>query len=447
MQILYAFLTQKSVLGCFLAIVIPGIILCILIAISGWFLMRKDENIIREEPLPKGQRGKIMAKRTVHAVPALLMPFIILGGIYGGIMTATEAAAVSIIYSIPVSMWIYKGMKARDMKKVFTDTACTTGVVMVMVGFVMMFARVLTLEKFPQTVLEVFMGISDNKYVILLMVNIFMVIIGMIMDDTSGTILITPILMPLLENIGVSPYQFAAIIGVNMGMVMENAVAQALVCSGHELFFHRFDRYEIDFLLTSGKKLLPIERILTVSFEARLSLAPAITDMAAKATTARNNFLRFMIIYSAPILTRKRSIVFSIRQAMVIGPTPPGTGVIAEAFGSTLAKSTSPQSFPVSGSLSMPTSMTATPSFTMSPVTNFGLPIATTRISAWRVISARSFVREWQMVTVAFRSSRSFETGSPTIWLRPMTTAFLPSIGTLASSSSFMMPFGVQGMV
>ena len=151
MQILYAFLTQKSVLGCFLAIVIPGIILCILIAISGWFLMRNDENIIREEPLPKGQRGKIVAKRTVHAVPALLMPFIILGGIYGGIMTATEAAAVSIIYSIPVSMWIYKGMKARDMKKVFTDTACTTGVVMVMVGFVMMFARVLTLEKFPQT--------------------------------------------------------------------------------------------------------------------------------------------------------------------------------------------------------------------------------------------------------------------------------------------------------
>jgi tripartite ATP-independent transporter DctM subunit len=269
MQILYAFLTQKSVLGCFLAIVIPGIILCILIAIAGWFLMKNDENIIREEPLPKGQKGRIIAKRTVHAVPALLMPFIILGGIYGGIMTATEAAAVSIIYSIPVSMWIYKGMKARDMKKVFTDTACTTGVVMVMVGFVMMFARVLTLEKFPQTVLEVFMGISDNKYVILLMVNIFMVIIGMIMDDTSGTILITPILMPLLENIGVSPYQFAAIIGVNMGMGNITPPSAPFLYLGARIF--RVDATDM---------MKPILQIILMAYVPTLILVTWIPDLS-----------------------------------------------------------------------------------------------------------------------------------------------------------------------
>jgi tripartite ATP-independent transporter DctM subunit len=184
-------------------------------------------------------------------------------------MTATEAAAVSIIYSIPVSMWIYKGMKARDMKKVFTDTACTTGVVMVMVGFVMMFARVLTLEKFPQTVLEVFMGISDNKYVILLMVNIFMVIIGMIMDDTSGTILITPILMPLLENIGVSPYQFAAIIGVNMGMGNITPPSAPFLYLGARIF--RVDATDM---------MKPILQIILMAYVPTLILVTWIPDLS-----------------------------------------------------------------------------------------------------------------------------------------------------------------------
>ena len=119
--------------------------------------------------------------------------------------------------------------------------------------------------------------------------------------------------------------------------------------------------------------------------------------------------------------------VFSMRQQMVIGPTPPGTGVMTDPLGSTDSKSTSPQRFPFS-SLSMPTSITAAPTLTMSPVTNLGRPIATTRMSACREISGRLRVLEWQMVTVAFLSKRSFAIGKPTIWLRPITTASHPRL-------------------
>ena len=139
--------------------------------------------------------------------------------------------------------------------------------------------------------------------------------------------------------------------------------------------------------------------------------------------------------------------MFSIRQQIVIGPTPPGTGVMTEALDSTAAKSTSPHSLPVSGSRLTPTSITTAPSDTMSAVTNFGRPMATTRISAPRVTSARSRVRLCAIVTVAFASSSSFETGSPTMLLRPITTARLPAISTPAVRSILRMPFGVQGSV
>ena len=140
-------------------------------------------------------------------------------------------------------------------------------------------------------------------------------------------------------------------------------------------------------------------------------------------------------------------MVFSIRQHIVIGPTPPGTGVITDAFCSAAAKSTSPHNLPVSGSRFTPTSITTAPSEIMSAVTKRGRPIATTRISASRVTDGRSFVLLCAIVTVAFSSNSSFATGSPTILLRPMTTALFPEISTPADFSILMIPLGVHGTV
>ncbi len=182
--------------------------------------MLKNEKILSPTALQYSNEKYmvIVRKKTFSAVPALLMPLIILGGIYGGIMTPTEAAGVAVFYAIPVAIFIYKGCTLKDLKNIFIDTATTTGVIIVMCALIMVLSHILVLRNVPTAVLDLFTSVSDNKYTILLMINVFLVFIGMIMDDTCGILLCTPLLLPLFYDLGISPYQFAAILGVNLGM-------------------------------------------------------------------------------------------------------------------------------------------------------------------------------------------------------------------------------------
>lgn len=163
------------------------------------------------EDLTLGQRFK-------NAFPALLMPVIILGGIYSGVMTPTEAAAVAVIYAIPIGFLVYKGLTLKGCKDAFKDAGITAAVVMFMMFMVMILSRLYVLLDLPNKMVSIMSGMTDSKIVVLLLVNIFMVIIGMLMDDNSGTLLCGPILLPLVVAYGVSPIQFAAILGVNLGM-------------------------------------------------------------------------------------------------------------------------------------------------------------------------------------------------------------------------------------
>lgn len=215
-QILYAWSSGTSVLACFTATVVPGIILVLFLCIVNAVMCRKMD--IRQPEKEEGSWLVNTGKATLHAIPALIMPIIILGGIYGGIMTATEAAAISVAYAIPVGFLVYKGLKGRTFVQALTESASTTGVIMVMFFMVMIFSKLLTMLNVPTQIAESLLSITDNRIVILLMINIFMVIIGMIMDDTSGILLCTPILLPIVTSIGVHPVHFAAILGVNLGM-------------------------------------------------------------------------------------------------------------------------------------------------------------------------------------------------------------------------------------
>ena len=215
-QILYAWSSGTSVLACFTATVVPGIILVIFLCIVNAVMCRKMD--IRQPEKEEGSWVANTGKAVIHAVPALIMPIIILGGIYGGIMTATEAAAISVAYAIPVGFLVYKGLKGKNFIQALTESASTTGVIMVMFFMVMIFSKLLTMLNVPTQIAESLLSVTDNRIIILLMINIFMVIIGMIMDDTSGILLCTPILLPIVTSIGVHPVHFAAILGVNLGM-------------------------------------------------------------------------------------------------------------------------------------------------------------------------------------------------------------------------------------
>ena len=216
-MILYAWSGNVSVLACFLSTVIPGIILIILFSIVNVVYARKEIKTVpqRNDGAAYAAAG---APKEKSAIPALLMPIIILGTIYTGVLTPTESAALSVFYAIPVAMFYYKKMRPNELGGALVDAAKTTGVIMIMLFSVMILSRLYTMNNLPQQLLKLMMSISTNHTVLLLMVNMFLVIIGMLIDDTSAVLLSTPILLPIAVELGVSPIQFAAIIGVNTGM-------------------------------------------------------------------------------------------------------------------------------------------------------------------------------------------------------------------------------------
>lgn len=217
-MILYAWIGNQSVLASFLSTVIPGIILIILLCIINFIMLRKNPNIAVQPKMSFPEYTKMVGKKTSSASFALLLPILVLGGIYGGIMTPTEAAAVAVLYAIPVGFLIYRGLKWKNFKEILIESATTTGVIMVMLFAVMILSRIYVMEQLPDKILDFLLGISENKYVLLIMINIFLIIIGMLMDDISGVLLTTPILLPIVVQLGVDPIHFAAIVGVNLGM-------------------------------------------------------------------------------------------------------------------------------------------------------------------------------------------------------------------------------------
>ena len=215
-QILYAWVTQQSVLKCFLSTVIPGLILVVLLCIVNFVLLRKNKDLkLPEQP---ENFARELGSRSWKAIPALLMPAIILGGIYGGIMTPTEAAGVAVIYAIPVGFFIYKGLNRHNFWEGLRSSATTIGVVMVMVFMVLIVSRFLIFEDIPGLAKNLVFSISDNPIIILLMVNLAMIMIGMLMDDISGLLLSAPLLLPIVTSVGMDPIHFAAVLGVNLGM-------------------------------------------------------------------------------------------------------------------------------------------------------------------------------------------------------------------------------------
>lgn len=216
-MILFGWLAEESIAACFLATVGPGILTIITLCLVNWWLLRRMSLAVPPKISIK-KRTVELGRRSWNAFFALMMPVIILGGIYGGIFTPTEAAGVSVIYAIPVALFIYRGLNLRKLGSVLVDTATTSGVIMLMFFFALVLSQLFIRENLPHQIAALILGVSPNKYIILLMVNLFLIFIGMIMDDVSGITLTTPLLMPLMRGLGIHPLQFAAIIGTNLGM-------------------------------------------------------------------------------------------------------------------------------------------------------------------------------------------------------------------------------------
>ncbi len=216
-MILYAWVTWQSVAACFLSTVIPGLIMVFLYSFMNWFMIRKLP-IKTLPPTSFSNQAKEFGSSVYNGFWALLMPIIVLGGIYGGVFTPTEAAGIASVYCIVVGFFIYRTLSVKMFLQSLINSVTTTGVIVLMVFFVMMLSKLYVMENVPQRLVDSLFGLTENIYLIMLLVNLFLLLLGMLMDDFSGTILAAALLFPVITEIGIHPIHFAAILGTNLGL-------------------------------------------------------------------------------------------------------------------------------------------------------------------------------------------------------------------------------------
>lgn len=215
-MVTYCVLANTSVSTLFLAGVGPGILMGIIMMVIAYIYAVKH-NVPR---IHTKISGKEFLRTFVDSIPALFMPIIILGGIYSGVFTPTESGAIACIYSVLAGMFIYKELKISDLKRVFAKSAVSAAVIMMIMGTVSLFSFILTRQRIPQAIAETMLGITDNKYILLLLFNIVLLIAGCFLNSSAAIALLTPILLPVLTGAGVDPYHIGIIFIVNMGIGM-----------------------------------------------------------------------------------------------------------------------------------------------------------------------------------------------------------------------------------
>ncbi|NCB42315.1 MAG: TRAP transporter large permease [Clostridia bacterium] len=217
-MIIYGWVTETSILAAFLSTVGPGLAIVLTFSIINMVWVRKMPSIKLEEKLPPTEMRARNVQRTIRALPGLSLPIIILGGIYGGVFTPSEAAAVAAVVSIPIGFWVYKELTMKTFIETVNEASLSIGAIMTMIMFTLMLSQTYVLLKVPQELVQIIFGITTNKILLLIVINLFLFLVGMIVNDVTGMILIAPLLLPLVTELGISPIHFAAIMGVNLAM-------------------------------------------------------------------------------------------------------------------------------------------------------------------------------------------------------------------------------------
>lgn len=219
--LIYCLVAGQSVAAVFLSTVIPGLLLAAGYLVLNYFYSSRYIHPTGEvDKLPTTFKGSVKgaAVATWLALPALGCPLLILGGIYGGIFTPNEAGAVAVIYTILIGLFVYRKMTLKTGWGAVKSSTATLGMITLLLGFGMVFSRVLIREGVAQVLAESVIGAFESKYLILLMMNIFVLVAGMFIDGIPILIIVVPLIMPLVTGIGVNLVQLGAIIVVNVGI-------------------------------------------------------------------------------------------------------------------------------------------------------------------------------------------------------------------------------------
>ena len=223
--VLYGATTKTSVPDLFKAGIIPGVLIGLVFLVVNIIICKRtgtDLRAVETEHIPLkvfwGRRLKRLWIATRDGFWALLSPVIILGGIYSGFFTPTEAAAVSVVYSIIVSVFVYREMSWKELYETFVASAVLNGVTSFLLGYSTVFSTFMTFEQVPQMITTFLTGVSDNPAVVLLIINLILLVIGCFLDTVPAIIIMAPMLLPAVQSLGVNPIHFGVVMAVNLAV-------------------------------------------------------------------------------------------------------------------------------------------------------------------------------------------------------------------------------------
>ncbi len=214
--ILFGIVTSTSIAKLFLGGIIPGIIVGLALMVVTYFTSRRHGYGNSHQGNSFSMHAVWKALKEVW--PALTLPVIIVGGILGGIFTATEAGAVAAVVSLLLGLFYYKQITLRDLPRILLSTAKTTAIVLFLCGMAMVSAWLLTRARVPASLADLLTGLTDSKILILLLCNFLLFLIGFVMDLTPAILILAPILTPVMMEVGIDPVYFGVIMSINLGI-------------------------------------------------------------------------------------------------------------------------------------------------------------------------------------------------------------------------------------
>lgn len=203
-----------SVAALFMAGWIPGLLWAALCMLVAFLYGKKHGYIIKRDKLT----APVVLKTVWDAIPSLFLIVIIIGGILSGYFTPTEASGIAVLYAFILAVAVYRTIKIRDMVKILTDTAVMTTIVMLIIGASSVLSFVMSFTGLPAAISSAMLGISDNRIVILLIINLVLLIVGTFMDMAPALLIFTPIFLPIVKNLGMDPIHFGVMIVMNLSI-------------------------------------------------------------------------------------------------------------------------------------------------------------------------------------------------------------------------------------
>ena len=218
-MVIYGLVANVSIGGLFIAGIVPGILIGVSL-IATVCVMAKVQNFDQTQRVPLGQWARNVVAVSREAIIALMMPVIILGGIYSGAFTATEASVVAVIYGFVVGRFVYKEISFADMVRILNDSAVMTGMVMLIVAFAALFGYAMTINQIPQYFAQLIGKVASGPIGFLILVNILLFVVGTFMEALATILILAPILGPIAIAYGIDPVHFGIIFIVNVATGM-----------------------------------------------------------------------------------------------------------------------------------------------------------------------------------------------------------------------------------